>query len=416
MSPQPAFVGRSDSEPKRAGLPVPAEEDLHGKCLGEARGPGHEPAHRSHGQAALLPAPAARDAWERWQAIGQTGALDISSWMLIPLAYANLKNKGLENDPVLAQAKSVHLHYWCSNQRIFDLAAGFLDGLRDIKAVVLKGAVLANLYYPDIGCRPMADLDVLVPSADFLALGNRLLREGWTETDGHSLAAFQVDRMPSFGFRRQDGFSVDLHCHVLHADCSAHADDEFWANAQPWSLKEIPTLMLAPEDQLLHAVSHGVRWCDAAPFRWIADAWFILARNGAAFDWERFLEQARRHEITLPILRGLECMRRIVPPEIPPDVLPRLAAFPVSARAQVYFTVATHPLPQEFFPRARSIWEALGEEEPFPATAGSPGRPGRGKVRGKWALLLFAMAVVLRDRRQIFAELIAWMKGNPVNS
>jgi hypothetical protein len=179
-------------------------------------------------------------------------------------------------------------------------------------------------------------------------------------------------------------------------------------------LKESGTLMLAPEDQLLHVVSHGVRWCDAPPFRWIADAWFILARNRGGFDWDRLLEQARSHEVTLPILRGLECMQRIGPLDIPPEFLARLEALPVSAGARVRFAVATHPLPRSFFPRARGLWKALREDGTRSPYAGVSHPPGSLDIRRTFSLLLFACAVVVRDRRQIFGELYAWMRGKPM--
>ena len=351
-------------------------------------------------RAALLDAPAAAEAWVGWQKMVRPDEVDIASWILIPLVYANLKRLGV-NDPLLLQAKDCHLHYWWCNQKLFHLASGFLDELQGLKipVLVLKGVALANLYYPDIGCRPMADLDLLVPAGKFLGLGTHLLQHGWKETDGHSFASFQMDRMPSFGFMRpEDGFCVDIHCHVLHANCAEGADDEFWARAQPWVFQQRNALTLAPEDHLLHIVSHGVRWCDVPPFRWIADAWWILARNRGRFDWERFLEHVRFHEISLPILRGLERMSRITPLDLPPDLLARLEALPVSARARVRFIAATHPLPRPFFSRARRIWRALGEEEGW-------------NIRRALSLLLFACEVAVRDRVQILADSRAWMRG-----
>jgi len=358
-------------------------------------------------RAALLDAPAATEAWAAWLQRAQTDSLDAGSWKLIPQVYVNLKRLGV-NDPLLPQAKLCHLHSWTCNQRLFHQSAGFLEELRQsgIPALVLKGVALANLYYPDTGARPMADLDVLVPPAKFLELGRRLLDEGWKQTDGHSFDSFRMDYMPSYGFMRPDGFWVDLHCHVLHADCGPRADDEFWSRAQPWNLRHAATLTLAPEDQLLHVISHGVRWCDVSPFRWIADAWWILARSGAEFDWDRFCSQVRHHHVNLHILRGLEFMDKITPLNLPPGLLGRVESIPFAASATVRYIADTRPLPTEFFPRAAAIWKMLGEEEPGYSIAGVPRankRPGR-ELRRIPLLLWFGLKVAIRDRKQFWGN------------
>ncbi len=350
-------------------------------------------------RAALLDAPAALPAWEAWLARVRTDALDDASWRMIPLLYANLKRLGVQH-PLLAQARECHAHAWRSNQKLFFHTAGFLEelGRLNIPALVLKGVALANLYYPDSGARPMADLDVLVPAADFLRLGNHMAAQGWKETDNHSFAHFKMDTLPSFGFMRDDGFWVDIHYHVLHANCTRGADDGFWADAQAWTLRGKNTLALAPEDQLLHVISHGVRWCDLPPFRWIADAWLIHERRRGGFDWERVLKQARFHEVSLPLLRGLEFMREALHFDVPADVLRRLEAIPVSAKARVRFIAETHPLPTTFFLRAVAIWKAIGEDH------------ARCGIRAGIALVLYAFNAAARERTQILAESQAWAR------
>ena len=195
-------------------------------------------------QAALLESPHAAKAWAKWLEL-QTGVIDIASWRLIPLVYVNLKRLGVD-DALLVQAKELHLFQWRSNQKLYHQTAGFLDELRglEIPALVLKGVALAHLYYPDSAARPMDDLDVLVPEDKFFALCAHLLRNGWTSDD---FASYHTNLVPSVDFKRADGFNVDIHCHVLHANCTDGADNDFWANAQKWSFKEKAVLTLAPK-------------------------------------------------------------------------------------------------------------------------------------------------------------------------
>ncbi|NKB77560.1 MAG: hypothetical protein GKR96_11095 [Gammaproteobacteria bacterium] len=48
-----------------------------------------------------------------------------------------------------------------------------------IPTLALKGAALAPTYYQDLGCRPMSDIDLLVPERSMTAALNALAKQGW---------------------------------------------------------------------------------------------------------------------------------------------------------------------------------------------------------------------------------------------
>jgi hypothetical protein len=315
-------------------------------------------------QAALLDAPVAPLAWAKWQELVSLDSIDPASWKLIPLVYVNLKRLKV-SDPLLRQAREVHFYHWRCNQLLFQQAGDFLDLMKDldIPVLILKGIALANLYYPDTGSRPMADLDVLVPIEQFLPVCEYLTKAGWKATL-RELDDFALEKEPSFGAARADGLNVDIHGHVLHANCTKGADAEFWAHAQPFALKERKALTLAPEDHLLHVISHGVRWCAVPPFRWVADAWWILARRGGSFDWERFVRQTQFHEANLEIFHGLKLMDNLMPMKFPSGLLSRLEAIPSSGEVYVQFALNTASVPVSGLPRALAIWRGSGRAAP----------------------------------------------------
>ena len=349
-------------------------------------------------KAALLQGAEAIQAWEEWQATAQFDALDSGSWRMLPLLYANLKRQRAR-DPLLLQARDCYVQQWICTQRLFQQSAAFLDELErlNIPALVLKGVALAHLYYPETGMRPMADLDLLVPEDKFHSLGEKLLGEGWKETDGYSFAGFRMDELPSFGFMRQDGFWVDIHCHLLHSDCARGADSGFWARARPWTFRQRPARTLAPEDHLLHVVSHGARWCDVPPFRWVADAWWILARSRNEFDWEHLCRQARLHAVNLTLFHGLNFMNQLTPLDLPHDVLARLERMPVSPRARVRFIAETVSIPVSFFARGRAIWRALKDNSPGYSIVGRQDHGIRTARIALPALLLYGVRVAIRE-------------------
>ena len=215
----------------------------------------------------------------------------------------------------------------------------------------------------------MADLDLLVPADKFSFLAKYLVQNGWQEGEDFSFIYFDQDAFPSFEFRRNDGFSVDLHAHVLHTDCRKEADAPFWDRACSWDFKGHPALTLCPEDHLLHAVSHGVAWNPVPPCRWIVDVWWILHATGSAFKWDRVIEQARFHQNALWIYHGLERMQKIVPLDLPTGVLDELKSTPATMKRRINFAYALLPRPLKAADRIKSVWKELEKDEPNTSSA-----------------------------------------------
>jgi hypothetical protein len=190
-------------------------------------------------------------------------------------------------------------------------------------------------------------------------------------------------------------------------NCTRDADAEFWAHAQPFALKERNALTLAPEDHLLHVVSHGVRWCAVPPFRWIADAWWILARSRDAFDWERFVRQTRFHQANLEIFHGLTLMDQLMPMKFPSGLLSRLGAIASSGEVHVQYVFNTSSVPVSGLARARAIWRGSGQGAPVYRLDGQT-PPSRGgffslsDIQRTLALLDYARKALFRIAARFF--------------
>ncbi len=331
-------------------------------------------------QAALLEAPAAPQAWKRWQEVERLDHLDPASWKLLALAYQNLTRLGVR-DAALDDARAIYRYHWARNQKLFHHTGGFLDELAKLgmPALILKGVAMSHLYYRDVGARPMEDLDILVSVEDFWRLAEHLVQAGWSETEDFDFTYFNMNSLPSLGFVRADGFSVDLHGHVLHADCSPGADVPFWAQAQSWTLKDRPAQTLCPEDHLLHVISHGIKWNEVPPCRWVSDAWWIIHRTGDAFDWNRLVGQAQFHRNSLWLYHGLERMQAIVPVPIPDGVLTRLRDIPTTVKRRVDFICDLQPDIMTLSAKMALVWTELKKD---PASASLTGLLGN--MRTYW--------------------------------
>ena len=176
-----------------------------------------------------------------------------------------------------------------------------------IAVVALKGVCLALTVYPDIGLRPMGDVDLLVPKeklAKTVEIAKSL---------DYQIAIPEV----SPGIRDLIHHEICLqksgaHSIVLELHHSLVADktysygvsvDWFWEQIE--LLKPLSSkmrfenlLMLTPEAQVLYAASHAMLQHGGSntPLRWFYDVDCLIRHYEERMDWELLLSQAKSFE------------------------------------------------------------------------------------------------------------------------
>jgi hypothetical protein len=274
-------------------------------------------------KAAALEGNVAREAWLSWQQSQDIALSDKASYELLPAVYRNLseQDRGQGNGAIL---HGIYRKTWLQNQLHLSSAAKALDLLQaqGIEALILKGAVLARDIYGDIAARPMADVDILVPTVHAETAYGLLLRNGWQpqqEYGGPMAHTVQVARSMDMMGPKETG--LDLHWHVLADCCDPDDDDDFWDAAIPYEIHGRATRRLCATDLLLHVLVHGSQWSGARSVRWTLDAHLLIARSGDDVDWSRLLSQARKRALVLPVRTGLEYLRNALGTPIPDSVL-----------------------------------------------------------------------------------------------
>ncbi|MBE7472442.1 MAG: nucleotidyltransferase family protein [Anaerolineales bacterium] len=135
---------------------------------------------------------------------------------------------------------------------------------RHIPLLPLKGSILAPLYYPDPGLRPMADLDVLIHPADFAAsarllaeLGYRQETVHWKHTEFCKPDNRQV--VSTSGEHPDNPRKLELHlrCRETFGGPTVELTGLMWANAAPGTLLGQPALLPRPEALWLHLLVHA---------------------------------------------------------------------------------------------------------------------------------------------------------------
>ena len=278
-------------------------------------------------QAGLLPGPGAVDAWTRLGPDLDLDRLDRGSMRLLPLVWWNLRQHGVEG-PLIGRLEKRYRTTREQNEARLRQLALLLDAFRraGIPTLVLKGAALLGSAYADLGLRPMSDIDLLVPIERVGPASRTLEALGW-ESEA-PVTASMTRMVHALQFTQPSRVAVDLHWHVFEECCRPGDDDDLWAASVPFAIEGVPTRILAPEDQLVHACVHGEKWVIVPGVRWVADA--VLVIRGGRVRWERLVEQAVRRRFVLRLRAQLAYLRSAFDAPIPSAAMAMLAAAPVS--------------------------------------------------------------------------------------
>ena len=279
-------------------------------------------------QAALLPGQQAIDAWQRLAAATKyLDETDAAVFRMLPLVYRNLRAAGLAEADV-GQLKGVYRQSW---YRIRLSLAPALEAVRTLQAagiepVALKGLGLIATVYPEPALRPMADTDLLFRPGQHARAVDVLLGAGWTPANGGRDAYLRRSKvfhaLPVVG---DHGIEVDLHRYMLEENCFPSADAPAFERLVRGSVSEQPLFSLSPEDHVINACVHGVRWDPVPALRWLPDTVLAIRARAAAFEWDYVVAEGQRRKVGLALGAAL-VFARDFEPSIPDSAVASLVA------------------------------------------------------------------------------------------
>lgn len=290
------------------------------------------PFHARILRVALLPPDRAIPEWD-----GLRDQMDLDTlWdrdaiKLLPLVYRALVDSGTE-EPYLARLKGVVRRSWYDNQRLFHGVGSALDALEaaGVRAMLLKGVPLAIQCYPEIGLRPMEDVDLLVEPGRATDAIAALDRAGWTSEPyvAHpEVVPYGEQMLHQVVCRGEGGHAIDLHWRYVPwvARDGSGQDPGLWARAGPLEVAGHRALSPCPDDLLLLVILHAYRAGWATAPRWVADVTFLLRALGDDLDWDRFTARVVQGHLVDPVRDALQFVHREYGALVPVEPLHVLA-------------------------------------------------------------------------------------------
>lgn len=189
---------------------------------------------------------------------------------------------------------------------------------RGLDVIVLKGAALAGIVYPDIGLRPMTDIDILVKE-DELEIADRVMGD----LDYHTVRGVKPRRwfrkshfhLPPYRHARKPVI-VEIHWHVT-GNCSATDIRQWWKRAKIRDLMGYRMLVPSPEDMLIHLAVHLFNhdYENGFVLRCLSDIYEMLRHYRSEVDWEFLQSETAGQGMERQVHSMLYLARRLYAPE-----------------------------------------------------------------------------------------------------
>jgi hypothetical protein len=346
-----------------------------------------------------------------------------------PLIYWKLSKSGNFSsipEAVRNTLRTLYAATWMTNQRIFKELEILTQRFNEagIPVVILKGACFALTIYPDIGLRPMGDLDLLVPGPK-LAKAVGIARElGYVDAEQEATPGLN-DLLSHHTCLQKLGSPaciLEIHDSLVaeKAFVFAVSMDWFWEQTQalssPSQKKYENLLMLTPTAQVLFAAAHAMlqHGGEDAPLRWFYDLDLLIRFYQEDIDWEMLLTQARYFEwgsaLSAAFVQTIANFNTPVPDKVRAN-LAGLSDRHTKLVERLQTRPATHTLAE--FQRLRSLAGCARFRLLMALIAPSPAyMRWRYKLKSSWALPAWYMARWAGIIKDAIRTLVSIYKAN----
>lgn len=262
-----------------------------------------------------------------WQAVFEKGKAEgVSSLLYIHLNETPSVASRVPS-PIRSRLRAIYQGNWARNNLLTEQWSQVMTLFEQagIQSITHKGMALIHLVYPDIGLRPMADIDLLIRFTD-LPRVRLVLQTAGFRTPGEALEREEAFR--SFLHFVRDSSIIDLHWEIAHYtrfEGSVRVDHAgLWRRALPFAGGRGRVLTLGPEDMLLHLALHLTLGSEFGRLIWFTDIDAVLRRFAGDLDWQVLLSEAARWRLRGVLAYTLRVAQESLGSPLPPDIVPRL--------------------------------------------------------------------------------------------
>ena len=258
---------------------------------------------------------------------------------LAPLLFYTLRHEGVLDLAPAEVRQRLSEEYYASVRRQLLFSTELEPVLATLRShgvvpLLLKGVVLAETTYPDVGLRPMADIDILVHAADLPRVRQALQPLGYytTATGTETNDEFFNGELSFAKGTHTETLALEFHQNLVHhwnftAPLKIDSD-ALWQRAQPLTLAGQPVVQLAAEDMLLHLCLHRAMHHGFTGLPGYVDIAWMTATQRTRINWERLTARARPCQAEAIVFLALQLAHDLLGAAVPENTLRALAPAP----------------------------------------------------------------------------------------
>jgi len=248
------------------------------------------------------------------------------------IIYHRMKQGGmLQHVPEEIVEQSKARYYWnqARNMKRFARLREVLGAFSSaqIPVIALKGAALAEHVYPQMGLRPMADVDLLVHEEDLTNAEQLLVSLGFHANEGnHPREWFRTHHHHLVPYVSSDGsLIIELHHRLIALEAPiAIPNNDLWERARFANISGVECRILSPEDLLMHLSLHMAVDAYFGKVRVLYDLRETIRHYQKEIDWDTFINIAKAYRISKYLYYAFWLAKVTVRAEVPTQVLSTL--------------------------------------------------------------------------------------------
>jgi hypothetical protein len=182
--------------------------------------------------------------------------------------------------------------------------------------VLLKGASLLGLLYPEIQLRPMTDVDLLIREKDWPKVRETL------QSRGYRLPAAEAESWHAENWYHQlvessgtPPTNLEFHWNLESVERSRIDPEELIHEAVPCDIEGAPYLRLSNHHLLVHLAVHLAHHYQSPALIWVVDLRRLIERGG--LDWEKVERTAQSWGVENCLAYSLGYVERAFPGTLP---------------------------------------------------------------------------------------------------
>ncbi|MDY6865830.1 MAG: nucleotidyltransferase family protein [Halobacteriota archaeon] len=264
-----------------------------------------------------------------WEYVVRNGA----EHGILPLLHHNLSklDEGLVPENIMVYLRKQYNVNVAKNLTYYEELGKVLRVFREegIGTIILKGAALAETVYGDIGLRPFSDVDLLIKKENLSEAKKILSEMGYMLDEEVSPEKYNEEYGCDLYYAGKKNI-IEIHWNILRklgSDRFMRIDiRDIWERARPASISGVDTLVMSPEDQLLHLCIHLPKH-RYNRLIWLCDILEVVKHYN--IDWDQIIRSSEDCRTKAHIYYGLQFSDEMLGPEVPPEVLRRLRPNPL---------------------------------------------------------------------------------------